>query len=193
MNPNQPLVYSLRGTSRLAQGRIQDAIQDYNRVIEQTPGNAVALADIGFARFFGRDFSGALQSFEQAVRQDPNLRYLAPWRFLALEFTGRADAARQQFADALRKNPAQRDWTDNLVAYLAGTLSADELLKEAVEAPDPRMKNAQTCEAHFFMAQRELQARNTQSAREHFQKAVQTRATHLSAYRGAQLALRGGQ
>jgi tetratricopeptide (TPR) repeat protein len=189
-NPDQPTVYSLRGAARLAQGRIQEALQDYSRVLEQTPGNAVAMADIGFARFFSGDYSGALQSFEQAMRQDASLRYLAPWRFLAMELTGRGDAARQQFAEQIDRAPAQRDWTDSLVAYLAGSLSADELLRQA-QAADRQMQSAQSCEAHFFIAQRELQAGNAQAAREHLQKAVQTRATHLSAYRGAQLALRG--
>lgn len=189
-NPNQPSVYSMRGAARLAQGRIQEALQDYNRVLEQTPGNAVAMADIGFAKFFAGDYSGALQSFEQAMQQDSSLRYLAPWRFFAMELTGRGDAARQQFASQIERAPDRRDWTDSLVAYLAGSLSADELLRQA-QAADPRMQSAQTCEAHFFIAQRELQAGNAGAARDHLQKAVQTRATHLSAYRGAQLALRG--
>jgi lipoprotein NlpI len=45
------------------------------------------------------------------------------------------------------------------------------------------------CEAHFFIGRKLAESGQSSEATKHFQAAVGTNARHLSAFRGAQLAL----
>jgi lipoprotein NlpI len=192
---DQPMVYSLRGTSRLAQGRIADAVADYEKVIQLDGRNSIAHADLGFARYFAKDYTVAAAEFSGALKLDPKLRYLEPWRFIALDAAGEGEQAKQLAADRLKESKestdpeSRRDWIDSLLSYLLGTLDEAQLIQAVAPPADP-LHNAQQCEAQFFIAERHSRAGNTDSATEHYQQALDTKATHLSAYRGAQFALK---
>jgi tetratricopeptide (TPR) repeat protein len=189
VDPNQPGVYSLRGTARLSQGRLREALADHRRVAELDPNSALARADLGFTLFFLGDYQQALASFDRAVALDPNMRYLDPWRFLTLERLDRTDNARELFAESLKKSAAARDWNDQLLAFQAGAQSAEDLLK-SVNTSTELARSSQLCEAHFFIGQQTALAGDDQAATRHFQQAVETGARHLSAYRGAEYALK---
>ncbi|HUG94488.1 MAG TPA: tetratricopeptide repeat protein [Planctomycetaceae bacterium] len=189
VDPNQPTVYSLRGTARVAQGKLRDALADQRKVVELDPNSAMARADLGFTLFFMGDHSQALAALERAVALDPQMRYLDPWRFLTLEHLGRTDDARNLFAESLNKASAARDWNDQLLSFQAGAQNADDLLK-AANVADSAARNAQLCEAHFFIGQQHALAGDEQAAADHFRQSVDTGARHLSAYRGAEYALK---
>ena len=188
IDPNQPGVYSLRGTARLAQGNLREALSDHRRVVEMDANSAVARADLGFTLFFSGDYQQALAAFDRAVAIDPQMQYLDPWRFLAMERLGRGDRARELFAESLRKEPASREWKDQVLAFQSGAQSAEELLQKVTNA-NATARKAQLCEAHYFIGQQQALAGDEQAAAGHFQKAVDTGVRHLSAYRGAEFAL----
>jgi tetratricopeptide (TPR) repeat protein len=189
VDPNQPGVYSLRGTARIAQGRLREALDDHRRVAELDRNSAVARADLGFTYFFSGDYDQALEAFNYAVTLDPQMRYIDPWRFLMLERLGRTDEAKQLFATSLRKPPASRDWNDQLLSFQAGAQDAETLLK-LVNTSTPEIQSAQLCEAHFFIGQQKLLTSDEDAATDHFRQALDTGARHLSAYRGAEFALK---
>lgn len=186
--PQQAGTYSLRGTARLLAGRVQDAIADYTMVTRLDDRNAVAFADLGFARYFAEDFDAAAAAFQQAVTLNAELNYLAPWRLVAMQKSGRQDQIATVFESHLKKAADQRNWIDNLVVYLNGGLNAQELMK-SVDKTSEYVTTAQTCEAHYFIGQQQLFNGNRDDAREHFKQAVASGKTNLSAYRGARLAL----
>ena len=189
LNPNQPMIHSLRGTSRLLQGQFDGAIADYQEVIKANPQNGIAHADLGFAQFFAGNYPAARSEFQKAIAIDAKHSYLDPWIGLCLVKGGQADAAQQQFAERLAKPLGQRDWVDHLVHFVNGRTTADQLL--AAISKDQNVRNAQMCEAYFFIGERLARAGDANQAQQQFQAAVQTKATNLSAFRGSQLALEG--
>lgn len=189
INPAQSTVFGLRATARLAQGNVKGAVDDNRSVVRLTPRNPAAHADLGFAQFFATDYADAERSFGQSLAIDANQPHLDPWRFLALERSGRKDEALRRFAASLKKEPADRNWVDSILVFLAGKSTGAELLK-SVDMKNATTKTAQICEAHFFIGVREAAAGDTKSAQLNFQKSVSTKQSHLSAFQGAQLELK---
>ena len=189
INSSQPMVRSMRAASRLAQGRLQSAIEDYSAVVAQDQRNAMAHADLGFARFFAKEFVGAKSSFDKAMSFDAEFRFLEPWCCWSMIRAGDADAATSRFKKTLDKEAKNREWTDHLVAYLLDG-ATEESLMAAIHQEDQAVKIAQTCEAHFFIGQRMAKESEHEQANDHFRRALKTNAKHLSAYRGARNSLK---
>ncbi len=188
LDPNQPAALSLRGTARLSRGNTATAIEDYRKVLSIDPNNPAALADLGFARFFAKDYSGALESFGEALQRDPTARFLNPWRAAALHAAGRASEAETLFRDVIGKPPAERDWFDVLTLFQLGQLTDNDLLN-SITTGDATLKDAQQCESYYFIGLARARQDLHEEAEGFYRQALQTRATHLSAYRGAQFAL----
>jgi len=189
INANQPIVYSLRGSARLSRGKTANAIADYGNVVRLDPDNPVAHAEFGFAKFFAQDYAGARAELIQALKLDSNLQYLLPWQVLTLESLGQSKNARALAEDHLKQNVANKSWVNNQLKYLTGRLSEKELI-DAARSSNQTTQNAQLCEAHFFIGWRKTSAGMTGAAATHYQQALKTNAKQLSAYRGAQYALK---
>jgi len=188
IQPNQAMVHSFRGTARLNQGKLAEATADYRKVVELDPKNPVAKADLGFALFFAEDYAGAARQFQAATTANKELKHLHPWHFVAVR-RSQPQANVQQFAEVLAQSNEKTDWADQLLGYLLGTVSEEELLA-STKGDDPKVSQAQVCEAHFFIGQKMALAGNAQQAAAHFKKAMETNASHLSAYRGSEMALK---
>ncbi|HSG72901.1 MAG TPA: tetratricopeptide repeat protein [Planctomycetaceae bacterium] len=187
-NDRQSNVYSLRAIARLAQGKAAEAAEDYQAIIRLEPNNAVAWGDLGFARFFNKDYQGAFDAFSAAVKLSDELRYVDSWRYLALTKSGKEAQAKALFANSLNKIPVQRDWIDSLIAYQAGAIEMGGLLA-AVDKTDPEIRKIQECEAQFFAGQLLIAKGEAQKAGEHFRNAIGTNLKHLSVYRGSRYEL----
>lgn len=188
LDPNVPLPYSLRGTCRLSQGKINEALEDYAQAQKLDPQNPTCSADIGFAKLFTKDFAAAAAAFEQALKIDANLRYLKPWRLWCGVLAGQSDAA-ALVSDSATKPADKRDWVDHLALFLTGQ-ETDQQLLAATQTKDANLQNAQQCEAHFFIAEKKAQAGDKAGADAAYKQAIATKAINLSAYRGAQFALK---
>jgi lipoprotein NlpI len=189
LNPQQAFVYNLRGLSKLSQGDLTGAIQDQRAAVEMNPKDPVARGDLGFLLTFGDDYAAALPEFDAALAIDPQFRYLNPWRIVALQRLGKTNDLKEQYGESLKKDPKQRDWVDHLVAYLLGSETDANLLAAAADPKDP-LKNDQTCEGEYFIALSKAAAGKPAEAQEAYQRAVATKSRQLSAYRGAQYALK---
>ena len=183
-----PLFLSLRGTCRLSQGNTAGAIEDYNQSIRLAPQNPVAFADLGFAKYFSKDLAGAVAAFDEAVKLDANMRYLNPWRCWILVLMGKPEATAQMLEASAKKVEGERDWIDQLVLFLNGKISEQVLVDVVTKVTDANLKNAQLCEAYYFVAERRSQAGDKANATLFYQEVLKTKATQLSAYRGAQFA-----
>jgi tetratricopeptide (TPR) repeat protein len=190
IEPANPLFHSLRGTCRLSQGNTGGAIEDYTQAINLAPRNPVAQADLGFGKFFSRDFDGAFAAFDQASEIDPKaMRYLNPWKLWSLVLAGKPDAV-TEIATASSSTPEKdRDWIDELVLFLNGKISEKDLVDFVSKVTDPKLKSDQLCEAYFFIGERRALANDKSNATAFYQQVLKTKASHLSAYRGAQFAL----
>ena len=102
---------------------------------------------------------------------------------------GDAKTAKAQFKNSIPQEKKSREWCDYLIGFLVDTMSEEELLK-AAESPSAGDQKDHLCEAHFFIGLKKRQAGETKQAERHFQLALETKSTHLSAYRGAQFVLK---
>lgn len=187
-NPNQDSVYSFRGASRLGQGKVDSAIADFTQLIERSPKNSVAWSDLGFARFFAKDYKGASQAFDQAVGLNQNMKYLNPWRYWSMTLGGAPEDKVKEFGAEVGSRPKDHDWVDGLAAYATGNLSHDDLVSWADEK-NPKLKQEQLCEAYYFQGLKLAQEGKQKESEEAFEKAIATNARHLSSYRGSQFSL----
>ena len=189
IEPGNPLFTSLRGTCRLSQGNTAGALEDYTQAIRLNPQNPVAQADLGFARFFSRDFAGAFAAFDQATQIDADMmRYLSPWKVWSLVLSGKPDVIGDVVAPSQAKGDKERDWIDEQVLFLYGKISEKELVDFIAKTTDPKLKNAQLCEAYYFIAERRLQTGDKANATKFYEQSLITKESQLSAYRGAQFA-----
>ncbi len=192
ISANMPLAYSLRGTARLSQQKLEQAIDDYQRVVQLDANSTAAHADLGFAYFFAGRYREALKEFETAQRLPPDAKFLSAWRYWALVLDGRRQEAERwwQQQRAARDSGQPETWPERLTDFLAGRISAEQLLQTASE--DPKLAPARTCEAHYFIGLKLQHQGRAAEAQDHFRKALQTQQRHLSAYRGARIALASG-
>ena len=138
--------------------------------------------------YFSGYFEEAATAFGQAMQLDENHRYLTPWRYGALLASDQADEAQELAAPALEKAEDDRDWIDHLMTYLTNEIDEEKLLG-SVHPTDKNAANAQKCEAYFFIAQRLAAEGKDSDAQDRYQKSLDTRQRHLSAYRGAKLSI----
>lgn len=185
--PNNAAALSLRGTAKLRQGQFKESIADYTRVVERNPADPAARADLGFAYFFSGDYKTAAAAFDQSLTLKPDNDFLKPWRYTALVRSGQEDRTRSSYA-ALRQKPVERQsWFDALTLHLMGELSEDELIGR-VESRDARLKDAQICEAYYFIGVAK-QTTDPEEAAASFRRALSSEATQLSAYQAARIAV----
>ena len=193
IDSGNPLFYSLRGTCRLSMGNTAGAVEDYSQAIRINPQNPVAQADLGFAKFFSKDYDGAFAAFETSTQMDStNMRYLSPWKVWALVLGGKPDAVEEVASISVNKAEKDRDWIDEQVLFLNGKVSEKDLVEYVNKTTDEKLdklKNAQLCEAYYFIAERRTLANDKQAAAAFYQYVLKTKETQLSAFRGAQFAL----
>jgi len=190
LETGNPLFTSLRGTCRLSQGNSAGAIEDYTQAIRLNPQNPVAHADLGFANFFSRNYAGAFTEFDQATQIDANvMRYLSPWKVWSLVLAGKPDAIDEIASVSEKKAENERDWIDQQVLFLKGDIAEKALYDYVQKTTEPKLKNAQLCEAYYFIAERRSQANDKTNAAAFYQQVISTKESQLSAFRGAQFAL----
>jgi len=69
--PWSPMAYQNRGSVFLDLRRYDEAIADFNKVIEMRPHNARAYLGRGVARAFKRQFTSAIGDLNRAIELDP--------------------------------------------------------------------------------------------------------------------------
>jgi tetratricopeptide (TPR) repeat protein len=188
--PGNASALSLRGTARLRSGDFERAIADYTQAVERDPANPTARADLGFAYFFSGDYETAAAAFDQSLTLKPDNEFLKPWRYTALMRAGQEGVARSSYASLSSKPPEQQSWFDALTLHLMGNLTEEQLIGR-VESRDARLKDAQICEAYYFIGVRK-QTTDPEEAAAYFRRALRSQAKQLSAYQAAQLAVEQG-
>ncbi|MEL6165321.1 MAG: trypsin-like peptidase domain-containing protein, partial [Cyanobacteria bacterium J06628_3] len=64
-----------RGISKRQENKLQEAISDFTKAIENNPKYAEAFAERGVARVSLKDFDGAINDYNQALKINPNFAY----------------------------------------------------------------------------------------------------------------------
>jgi tetratricopeptide (TPR) repeat protein len=184
----QPGVYSLRGTTRLRMGKFDDAIKDYEEVIKYTPDSGVAKTDLAFAYYFKKNFAQAAVVFDEALKLEPQLTHLMPWRYASKILSNKGQEAEADIATVVAKPEADRKWVDYLTLYLSGRVPEDVLLAQ-VQKEQQEFRQSLLCDANYFIGLRKSNKGDTAGAQKAFNNALATGEVRLSSYRGSELAL----
>ena len=138
-----------------------------------------------------KDYAGASAEFEIASQMDPiAMRFLSPWRVWSQVLAGGRLKLRLPVALSANRPEKERDWVDEQVLFLNGKdVSERDLVDFVSKVDNPKLKKGQLCEAYFFIAERRAQASDKANANAFYREVLSTKATQLSAYRGAQYAL----
>ena len=189
INPAQHGLIQLRAASKLSRGDTQGAIKDYREILRTNGNDEVAHAELGFALFFANQTQEALNEFESALRIKRNMAYLAPWRTITLQLLNRHGEAKRYASAVYSQLRRDKSWTGTLMGFLSGDISEDAMMK-AANSGDATTKASQLCEAHFFAGyQNQIQGKKPE-AMEQFKAAINTKANHLSAWRGSRYEIR---
>ncbi len=189
VDSRQPTAFALRATARLHLGQAEAAIQDCQTVVTLNPQSAAAHYDLGFAQFCQRDYEAAQRSFNEALKRDRQIPFLAPWRYTAMVFAHQRDQALSEFSALERKPENERTWFDILTLFLMGKLN-EEAVFAAIDKSNPQSTQMQQCEANYFVGLRYASRNQPDQARQFFEKAIATDQRHLASYRGAMYALK---
>lgn len=165
-SPKSYSAYFERGLTRIWRREFEEAVKDYTVVINAQPKQIQARGNRGWARLLNGQFKEAAADF--AAESQAGGRPLAPmWRYLAVARGG--SEGRAELEAAARAIDATA-WPGPIVQTFQGTLSSDGLVQAARHA-DPKIEQAQLCEAYFYDAQRRLLIGDRQGAMDAFQNA----------------------
>lgn len=159
-------------------GELERARDAYARAIELSGEGApspLAPLDLGRAHS-GRgqvllllgDREGGVAELRKGVELQPEFVYMALWLALV---TGEPES--------LARVTPEGDFTDALLAFASGELTADALLAKAdVELEDdrPRSRAGRVCQAHCYIALEREQAGDAAGAKRHYEAAAATEA-----------------
>jgi lipoprotein NlpI/transglutaminase-like putative cysteine protease len=156
------------------------------KVLAKDDRDVEARATVGRARYLQGDASGAAREFQRTVDDAGNTvqrGYGLVWLALSTRRAG-ADLAPVIAAASADRLPT--DWPRPLVDFALGRLTADALLDEAKKG---RQAAEQTCEAQYFMGERQDAEGDRRQAKRHWQRALDTGVTEFIEYSLARLRL----
>ena len=97
-----------RGEALAGQGKLFDAVQEYQRALDLEPNNALALFRMGEAFFYQKNYAAAANSFRGAIGGVTNLstKWVEVWSHIYMgkiyDLTGQRDRAVNEYNQAVR-------------------------------------------------------------------------------------------
>jgi thioredoxin-like negative regulator of GroEL len=114
------------GVEAHAQGRSDDAEARFDEVIEASPGNRVALYNLGILRRARGEVAGALDAFSQLVDADPNFTAARLQRAITRQSAGDLAGAIADLRIVVEQEPGNLDARRQLGALLVATGEDEE-------------------------------------------------------------------
>jgi len=126
--------------SLLAEGHIQEAIEECVKALEELPDSALLWQLKATLCWDAQDWEKAEEAFRQALSLNPDLPSVYNNLGLLLAQTGKINEAEEEFRKAFSLSPATPDYLVNLATTLARTNKIEEakqLLLKAVDVEKP--------------------------------------------------------
>ncbi len=97
--------YVVKGVSLTKLNRYQEAVENYNKSLEFTPGDAVANLAKGIALFLSGRYNEALESYDKAIDSKPNYAFAYNNRGIVFLMLGQIENALESYDKAIEINP----------------------------------------------------------------------------------------
>lgn len=167
-NPRFASAYFNRANAYAANGEADRAIADYTAAIRHNSRNVNAHIARGALYLAGGAPGKARDDMRRAAQLERRNAYAVLWQDIAerrAKHKGMLDGGRGL------KNVEMNGWPAPLLHMFTGELKADGVLV-AADNPDPALKEAHRCEAHFYSGQYALIQSNRDEAVRLFQAAA---------------------
>jgi tetratricopeptide (TPR) repeat protein len=159
LDPNYAPAYFTRGQLSYNLGNSPAAIEDFTKSIRLYAENGAAYFNRGVAYYVvGGRTADAAADFRKALELNPKDAYAALWRDLA----ERRNSAPGHLAETA-KQLDMTVWPAPVIRHFLGEANAEQTFAAAFDT-DPKTKQAQTCEAHFYAGQLALMNKNRKEA-----------------------------
>ena len=138
------------GLREAEQGRLGEAVREFERALELNPSNVKALYNLGVARMNQGELRKALQAFGAALEAEPENADVRNNAGVSLARLGMFDEAAEQFEAIVRLRPEAVDARVNLAAIRAQQGRGDEarvLLEEALRLKPGHVQARQNLQA----------------------------------------------
>jgi tetratricopeptide (TPR) repeat protein len=158
-DPNYAPAYFTRGQLSYLLGNNPAAIEDFTKSIRLYAENGAAYFNRGVAYYVvGGRTADAAADFRKALELNPKDAYAALWRDLA----ERRNSAPSHLAETA-KQLDMTVWPAPVIRHFLGEANAEQTFAAAFDT-DPKIKQAQTCEANFYAGELALLNKNRKEA-----------------------------
>ena len=140
--------YNNRGAAKQVKGDLDGAIADHTRALELDPRYVKAYYNRGRVHYYKGAFAAAGSDLARSQEIKPNV-YAARWLYLARTRNGQDGREELKNGTATLKYDTWPGWVAAL--YLGKSTPAAVL--KAAEHNDPKTRNEQLCEAHFYIGE----------------------------------------
>ena len=183
LDPTFADAYDARGLAFKAMGAADRAITDYSEAIRLNPKFASAFFDRGRAYLHSGSLAEAEADFKEAIELEPKSAYTFLWLDLAER---RAHTASHLALAA--KQLDMKVWPAPVIRLFLGRSTPAQTL--AAAAKDPKNKQAQICEANFYMGEFALAQSDKDEALRLFRLAASTCPHDFNEWDGANAELK---
>ncbi len=173
-----PIAHYNLGTALDAEGRSDEAIREYQTVLQTQPTNTLALLNLGGDLYKNNDPDEATTEYQEVIRLEPNNDKARNDLGIIFFRQGRLDDAINEFREAVRLAPDNPSAHNSLAAALFTQGQADAALPEFQEAV--RLK-PDYAEAHFNLGCILAKRGQTSEAIAHFQTALRINPAYTEA------------
>lgn len=172
LNPADAQIYRARADSYLNLGNTDSALADMDAAVARAPHLDSFLFVRGRLKWGMGRFSEAADDFAQAVRVAAGTRpYYVLWLEIARRRTGTANQTTIE-DDVSELNV--RGWPMPILRLYVGRDTPDEVIKDANDASDAKVRANQTCEADFYIGEYYLWLQKPDAAKPLFTSAADT-------------------
>jgi len=163
--------YFRLGQANFAEGKNQEAIQNFKKSLQLNPKDADVHAYLGVVYMLFSDFEGAEKEMKEALKLNPYMTDARNSLGAVYMKTGRRDEARAAFEEALKDRTYS---SPEKILYNLGTLHLEaKRYPEALDAFQRAVgSNAAYAKGYYGLGQTYAETGRTEEARTSFQKVI---------------------
>ena len=178
LKPDHQFAYANRGDIYVKKGEYRRAIEDYNKKIVLEPKNINVRYARAWANLYSNDGMAAYvdssRYLELSGLQTENAGYAVLVGYLGLRKTNKVAESKTFLVTPIKRIEGD-EWVKNIIGFVKGNLTADQLLDLAID-------NDKLTEAHAYIGEIQLLGGDDIGARSHFNWVKSTGNKSFSEY-----------
>ena len=174
-----------RARTKFHMGDAEGAAKDATAAIQTAPGHERHFSR-GLLRHDMGDYKGCIEDMRKAIELDGKNTHEYGRFYIALSQMrlGQAEAAAKEMGEYLDQREAKDDWFVNVGGFLAGRVSAEDLLA-AAKNENAQLTREQSLEVHWYIAGSQLAKGDKESAKRNIEAALKIRIHQFIEFQSA--------